>query len=190
MLWLNQILSVSAGLMSWGMALICVYGSLVCVVPVMHCPALLEEHRRQAERVTCYIGHGSQTHWCVKITAPLTQLGQLHTSVSTATHTPLWPQTHTRTLYIYSSFLKHMCECAVTARYVQRLTILFRSNTNSTMVFWCTLECHVNTLVHEYHSEYIKVAKKLNNNNNNKTLQHGGSCITLKLIICIYLYIL
>lgn len=30
MLWLNHILSVSAGLMSWGMALIRVYGSLVC----------------------------------------------------------------------------------------------------------------------------------------------------------------
>lgn len=80
----------------------------LCVVPVMHCPALLEEHRRQAERVTCYIGHGSQTHWCVKITAPLTQLGQLHTSVSTATHTPS-DLKHTHAHYTYTHHFSNIC---------------------------------------------------------------------------------
>lgn len=135
-MWLNQILSVSAGLMSWGMALICVYLSLVCFLPVMHCPALLEEHRRQAERVTCYIGHGSQTHWCVKITAPLTQLGQLHTSVSTATHTPSdLKHTHAHIhILIISQTYVWMCCCS---RLQARLTILFRSEFRKPILLWC-----------------------------------------------------
>lgn len=139
MLWLNHILSVSAGLMSWGMALIRVYRSLVCVVPVLHCPALLEEHSRQAERVTCYIGHGSQTHWCVKITAPLTQLGQLHTSVSTATLTPS-DLKHTHAHYTYTHHFSNICVNALSQHVMY----------------------HENTVVHEYHLELHNISKSHN----------------------------